>query len=168
MTPGNVRGLDPSQTEVVRLLIQRANTLTQLSLTGATLEILAREESTQNLKEREVSPIKGRHMSTLIRGDTHVDSDSSRILWDGEFHPVKWHPNCSRKAFCLVSTSSKAFPYMDKAVAHDTLLNNLKVTPSPGENPGLGRKGGLGSVPTYPVPLAQNRHFSTTSHVSVL
>ena len=75
------------------------------------------------------------------RRHSHVDSDSSRILWDGELHPVKWHPNCSRKAFCLVSTSSKAFPYMDKAVAHDTLLNNLKVTPSPGENPGLGRKG---------------------------
>ena len=67
-----MRGLDPSQTGVVRSLIQRANTLTQLSLTGAAREILAREdtETNQNQKGREVSPIRGRHMFTLIKGDT--------------------------------------------------------------------------------------------------
>ena len=74
------------------------------------------------------------------RRHSHVKNESSRIRWGDSLHSVKWHPDCSIKAFCLVKSSSKSFPYMDKAVAHDSLLSNLKVTPAPGENPGLKRK----------------------------
>ena len=72
---------------------------------------------------------------------TMVESDSTRIFWGENLISVKWHPDSSKKAFCKVSSTSKDSPYMEKGVSHDTLLNNLKITPHAGVNPGLRRRG---------------------------
>ena len=74
------------------------------------------------------------------RKHSHVEGKAKRILWRKEILPVKWHPNSHKRAFCVLKTSSDTFPYMDKSVSHDTLLSNLKVTPSSGDNPGFKRK----------------------------
>ena len=56
-------------------------------------------------------------------------------------YTVKWYPHNDKKAFCMVKSTTKESPYMDKVVSHDTLVSNLKVTPHSGINPGLKRRG---------------------------